>query len=441
MAVFKNDPFPGVNYGQYLSWQKVTTPQGQILYVVPNAPAYVFDPVASNATGRKVFRPNPQKAIEDQAAAEQQQQELIDQQKFNQSPLGQTLPVIAGTGGLLAANQLMKPGATAVGSLGEKGILMSDGTIKGAGAAANAGANTSGLGAAAAQGAQGTGANLAGGTVLSTNVDGSALVQLADGSTITTPAGSFAPAAQGAAEAVNTTAPMFGAGGSWFNSTASLGDLGSLAPLNIAGGALGAYGVYNASQMGNKRQGAMSGALSGAAAGAALSPATLGLSIPIGAAIGGIAGLAAHEKTKDRSARRYGEIADVSNNPAYQSMLTQGMAEDISGVDTWDKGDSKADAPIDLLTRSYGVLKTFGPDWANYTPEQQRSVISALVDKDLINSKQGSYLIDDPSQAQQVADTILKPQGAAAATGAMNRSKTKSPGIGLDGRPVIYGAR
>lgn len=418
MAVFKNDPFPGTNYGQYLSWQKVTTPQGQVLYIVPGNSAYVFDPVASNATGRKVFRPNPQKQIEDQANADKQQQELLDQQKFNQSPLGQVLPIAAGTGGLLAANQLMKPGVTAVGSLGEKGILMSDGTIKGAGAVANAGANTSGLGAAAAQGAQGTGANLAGGTVLSTNVDGSALVQLADGSTITTPAGSFAPAAQGGAEVVNSASPMFGAGGSWFNSTASIMNPGTLAPLNIAGGALGAYGAFKASQMGNKKQGITSGALSGAAAGAALSPATLGLSIPIGAVLGGLAGAAAHEKTKDRSARRYGEIAEASNNPAYQTMLKQGMDEDISGIDTWDKGDSKADAPIDLLTRSYGVLKTFGPDWANYTPEQQRSVISALVDKDLINSKQGSYLIDDPTQARQVADTILRPQGAAAATGA-----------------------
>lgn len=421
MAVFKNDPFPGTNYGQYLSWEKVTTPQGQVLYVVPGNAAYVYDPVASNATGRKVFRPNPQKQIEDQQKAEQQQQELLDQQKFNQSPVGQILPVAAGTGGLILANQLMKPSDTGLQAVAN--ALGKTGINPGAQAVTNAGVNSaSNLGAAAAQGAQGVPGAIVGpdpGTMVTVGAPEGATMQSMG----------FVP-----------ESPMFGAGGSWYNTNGMLGPQGSFAPLNAAGAALGAYGVYNASQMGNKRQGAVSGALSGAAAGTAIAP---GIGTAIGAGLGLIGGLAAHEKTKDRSKRRYGEIADVSNNPAYQAMLTQGMQEDISGADTWDKGDNKADAPIDLLTRSYGVLKTFGPDWANLAPEQQRSVVSALVDKDLINSKQGSYLIDDPAKAHQIADTILKPQGAAAASGAMQkypRSKTRSPGIGLDGKPFIYGA-
>lgn len=299
----------------------------------------------------------------------------------------------------------------------------------GANSVTNAGANTGGLGAAAAQGAS----SIPGGAASGIPVMGP------DPGTVVTVGSPDGMTMQGAGFAPES--PMFGSGGSIYNTEGMLGPQGSFAPLNVAGAALGAYGVYNASQMDNKRKGAVSGALSGAAAGTAIAP---GIGTVIGAGLGGLAGLAAHEKTKDRSKRRYGEIAQASNDPAYQAMLTQGMAEDISGVDTWDKGDSKADAPIDLLTRSYGVLKTFGPEWANYTPEQQRSVVSALVDKDLINSKQGSYLIDDPAKAHQVADTILKPQGAAAATGAMQkypRSMTRSPGIGLDGRPIVYGAR
>ena len=400
MSVFKNDPFPGTNYGQYLSWQKVTTPQGQTLYVVPGFPAYVFDPVASNATGRKVFRPNPQKQIEDQATADKQQQELLDQQKFNQSPVGQALPIALGTGGIIAANQFMPAKDTGVAALAK---ALGQG---GANSVTNAGAtSTANLGAAAAQGGQMLPSPVMG-------ADPSAMMSIDPGTVVTVgnPGGETMQSMGFAPES-----PMFGSGGSIYNSNGMIGPQGSFAPLNVAGAAVGAYGVYKAGQAGNKRAGITSGAMSGAGAGMSIGgPIGAG----IGAVVGGLYGATAHEKTKDRSIRRYGEIAEASNNPAYQTMLKQGMDEDISGIDTWDKGDSKADAPIDLLTRSYGVLKTFGPDWANYTPEQQRSVISALVDKDLINSKQGSYLIDDPAQARQVADTILRPQGAAAATGA-----------------------
>lgn len=115
MAVVKNDPFPGTDYSKYQSWEKVTTPGGQVWYVVPGNPGYVFDPVASNASGRKVFRANPSAQISEQQAQKDAQQRQIDQQEQARSPAGQLLPVagtVAGTvGSAYAINQLVKPNA------------------------------------------------------------------------------------------------------------------------------------------------------------------------------------------------------------------------------------------------------------------------------------------------------------------------------------------
>lgn len=138
MAVFKNDPFPGTDYSQYLKWKKVTTPSGQVLYIVPGNEAYVYDPVASNASGRKVFRANPSLAISKQQEEEDAIKQQRKQQEQASSPLGQATPVIAGTGGVLAANEIMKHGfgntAPVLQSYDPKtGIsAFSDGTVKNA---------------------------------------------------------------------------------------------------------------------------------------------------------------------------------------------------------------------------------------------------------------------------------------------------------------------
>lgn len=397
MARFKNDPFPGTDYNSYKSWQTVTTPDGGVYYVVPGHPEYVYDEVASNASGRKVFRRNPQQQIDAQNKAQADQDAALKQQKFAQSPVGQILPVAASTGGLIAASHFMQPAADPVAK-----ALAEQLAGKTAAQAAASGAQTV------------TPALTNAGTAAEPLYSGSAAVP-----------GSAAAGAPGVA----AEAPSFGAGGTLFNSSAGFGDMAAYGPLNYAGGAIGAYGAFKASQMSNKRQGMTSGAMSGAMAGASLAPATLGLSIPIGAAIGMLAGAAAHEHTKARSTRRYGEIAGASSDANYQSMLSQGMQEDVSGQDTWDLGDDTSKAPIDLMTRSYGVLKTFGPQWASVDPAKRQEIVRQMVDKGLINSKQGSYLVDDPEAAQAIFNAVINgtPQGQAANVGTPNTTSTNMP--------------
>lgn len=126
MARFDKDPFPGTDYSAYQSWEKVTTPDGETYYVVPGHSGYVLDITASNATGRKVFRKNPSNALKQQEQEKANQDKLIAQQQFNQSPAGQLIPVAASTGGLIAASQFM-PGASAgsdvVKALADAGAL------------------------------------------------------------------------------------------------------------------------------------------------------------------------------------------------------------------------------------------------------------------------------------------------------------------------------
>jgi len=210
--------------------------------------------------------------------------------------------------------------------------------------------------------------------------------------------------ANAAGGGVVESAPYFGSGGTLYNTNGMFGAQGSIAPLNVAGAALGTYGVYNASKMQNKRQGAMSGALSGATAGMSLGgPVGAG----IGAVVGGLSGLAAHETTKHRTQRRFSDLGQSTGDAAFQQLVAQGAKESLDGKDTWDIGDDKSKAPIDLMTRSYGVLKTFGPEWSKYTPEQRAKITKALVDNDLLNSKQGDYLIDNPEKAKQIAQQAI----------------------------------
>jgi hypothetical protein len=141
MALYDKDPFPGIDYSRYQDWEKITTPDGQTYFVVPGNAGYVFDPVASNATGRKVFRRNPKGEIEQAQKAEAERQAALEQQMFNQSPAGQLIPVVGqagGTiGGLYAAKELFGPAASAnvVTEAATQGALSSaPGAVTGTGA-------------------------------------------------------------------------------------------------------------------------------------------------------------------------------------------------------------------------------------------------------------------------------------------------------------------
>jgi len=369
MAVFKNDPFPGTNYAQYLDWEKVTLPSGEVYYVVPGHSGYVYDPVASNATGRKVFRPNPQKQIESDAEKKKQQDELIAQQKFNQSPAGQLIPVGATVAGLWAANHFLNGGASAANALAQVG--------------ANAGASTA-LGNAAAQGATAVNAGIATPEVVSANVVPGA-----------------APAA----------------------SSFSLGGIGSAGNLILpAVGAVGAFDVLS------HDYGAGRGGLEGAASGAAIGSYFGPQGALIGAGIGGLVGVGKslfhHETTKEHEKKQWGGLAS-SGGPATKAFAQQYLQY-------LDSPQAKADAeraktrdpkidpwkPEDVWG-GLGMFKTFGEDWlTKYSEQQRRQISQELLNQGLISSEKGDLVITDQNKARQIKDQVIGGTPAAPAPAA-----------------------
>jgi len=112
VAIVKNNPYPEIGdyFGQYRNWKPITLPSGEVVYEIPGHPERVFVPSLSNASGRPVLRPNPSAEIAKQQEAEDAQKKAQKQQERANSPLGQATPVIAGTGGVLVANEIMKGG-------------------------------------------------------------------------------------------------------------------------------------------------------------------------------------------------------------------------------------------------------------------------------------------------------------------------------------------
>ena len=134
----------------------------------------------------------------------------------------------------------------------------------------------------------------------------------------------------------------------------------------------------------------------------------------IGAVAGGLLGAASHEGTKDRTVRRYGELMGLSGDPKFQAALEKGKQWSLSGEDTWDLGDDKAAAPIEGMTNSFGVIKALGPDFITKLDQAKRNkVVEALVNEDLVNSKQGEYLVDNQARAKELINQVLGENWAA----------------------------
>lgn len=423
MAIVKNDPFPGTDYNAYQSWQKVTLPSGQVVYVVPNNPGYVFDPIASNATGRKVFHTNPQQAID----AQKKQQDLQDQQN---SPIGQITPVLAGTAGAVGGAYLINNLATPAHAIGVVGAglpnagaaIMSDGTIMSGGQVL--GSATAGNAAAAATGAAG--------------------VPAAAGAVPATP------------EILSATATPAATSGF------SLGGIGAAGNYLLpAAGALGAFDVLS-HEYGPARSG-----LEGAASGAAIGSFFPGPGTIIGAGVGGLLGLGKglmkHETTRERQNKVTDRLMQAAGSDAAAQTYVQGMREQFKSAppdpshpfhgqySSWDEY-KKAGLDAADLTGVEGNIDTYSPqEWARLTFDQRKAITQANIDSGLYYSKDGGVKISDKQKALENKDNVLKgfQAGAqavtqtpvvpvnnaqAAAQGARNWSL--SPGIGLDGKPM-----
>ena len=359
MAQFQNDPFPGTDYTKYLEWAKVTTPDGNTFYEVPGHPGYVLDPVATNATGRKVFRANPKSKVEEYNA----QQEAQKQAQFMQGPLGQLLPVAASVGGLYAANQLIPAASNPLQEALAAKVLSSGATTAAATPAA-----------AAAQGA--TGAAISG----------------------------AAPAVTGEAGVAGAVAPS-----SYGLLTGNVAGTG-LGVLPLAGIAAGTY--LGGKSLLNMIQGKADNSLQGKA-GRVIS----------GMATGGLSEVARHflmkpstrDIAKEHTSQLQEQAPEDTNWQNYVGTMRQQYNEaptdpskpfagKYSSWDEYKKGGLEAGD----LTGVYGNLKTFGPEWANLTQEQRQAVTQGLINNNLYDSKKGEVIVTDEKKAQDVKNNILK---------------------------------
>ncbi len=446
-------------------------PNGETVYVLPGHPGYVLDVNATNASGRPVIRPNPSKAISEQEqhdqevqAAKDQQDKAVKQNMFNGSPLGQLLPVGAGTAGIIAASRLGAPAApTVAGVLPTGQVVLADGTIKGAGALAGGGGVAPTLSGAASQGAF-----------------------FGPGGSATGVGAEFAPTVTGEAPAAVLPATE----GAGLASGYGIG-LGPLAAV-AAGTYLGGKSAYD--EIRGKTDNSIPGLIG---------RGTLGI------ATGGLSEIARpflqHKSVADRRADNWTGLADQGIPGAQQAYDVSQNLGDLSGKIT--SGAHKGDAwsfqgALDQMKEDpssivqfqdvYGNYKTFGNEWDKYDSPTKVKITQALIDNNLYDSKDGDVIVTDEAKAKQIRDNILKspgpsgmnvavpggppaiapqpgPLSMAAAAGSDNRvmqpplnpsaaaandnrviiapaiqparTTTRSPGIGLNGKPMVYWGR
>jgi hypothetical protein len=370
MAIFDNDPFGGtVDYSGYNSWQKVVTPEGQVFYEVPGFSGYVFDPVASNATGRKVFRPNPRLTIEEREKAKRDQEKLIKQQEFNQSPLGQLLPVGATVAGTVGAAHLMPVATSPLEQALASQIAQQTASQ------------------AAAQGAIGAPVAQATNAVATPQVLGANVVQ------------------QGTVPAQTGILANLG------SMTGSLGGIGALGGI-AAGTYLGGKAALDMFQ-GKK-------------------PDTAGR-VVLGMATGGLSelanatGLFNHKSTRERQADVTNELQGRFKDDANYQNYVSGMREQFNSAPpdpskpflngtygSWDEYKQGGLVASDL-TGVGGNIDVFKQGWTNADQATREKVTQALIDADLYYSEDGGVKIKDKKKAEEIFNSIVKPKSPAEA--------------------------
>jgi len=197
--------------------------------------------------------------------------------------------------------------------------------------------------------------------------------------------------------------------------------------LGIPGAILGAKGIFDATQMKDKKKAALAGGLSGGGMGLGLSAAAplLGLG-PIGwggialmaAGGAGLGGLLAHKSTRDVAKEHTAKLAGQGGGDSVWQDYLGGMRQQYNSAPTdpskpfagkyksWDEY-KKAGLEAGDLTGVYGNLNTFGPDWAHLNFDQQKAVTQALINGDLYQSKKGEVVVTDKARAKVLADQAL----------------------------------
>lgn len=99
--------FAGIDFNQYNSWQRVTTPSGGVYYAVPGT-SYVYDPFLSAARGQPVLWANPTQRDEEIQRQRDIQDQQVRQAERAGSPEGQLLPIAGTVGGTVGSAYLIR---------------------------------------------------------------------------------------------------------------------------------------------------------------------------------------------------------------------------------------------------------------------------------------------------------------------------------------------
>ena len=341
-----------INYNDYGAWNIVTTQDGQKYYVIPGNEGYVYDPFLSQIHHRPVLHKNPTAAMAAKSEADAAAAKAAALQADQSSLGGQIKTPLIGAGATVLGNQLSQKGAFDGITSAAKGLF--------------------------------------GGSSASTPVVTPAVTAAGEPVAAAAQSGFVGPMP----EMVGPVAP--GAEGAATGEAAST--LGSVAPyLGVAGAGLGAYGIYNATKMHDKKQGALTGGLSGLGMGMGLSAAAplVGLG-PIGWA--GLAGLAAagaiaggglaHKTTGMKQAERW-QAAGVDAPEASKNFdYFQGTQGEGSRDERFLTADNilKGGTPDNINDNPY---------WNQWNAEQQKAYVQKMLDARKVNEKKGGIYYDD----------------------------------------------
>lgn len=112
-----------------------------------------------------------------------------------------------------------------------------------------------------------------------------------------------------------------------------------------------------------------------------------------------------HSSTKAETIKRFSSLSDMSDDPEWQKMLNASYALSTSNIDpdiTFSAKKKEGTLTPDDVRYSYGVLKTYGPEWAKKSREEQDAILGDLIKNDAFHSKKGDIdLNEDVVQAIQ----------------------------------------
>ena len=184
--------------------------------------------------------------------------------------------------------------------------------------------------------------------------------------------------------------------------------LGITPYLGLAGAGLGAYGLYNATQMEGRRKAGTAGALSGASLGAglgaaapllfgasaALGPVGLGLMALGGAGLGGaLGGVFGRQSTKEQQAERW-------NNIGMEAPDMVDYFQGTGGEKSRDEALLTPDA-IRVNPDNYNNV----PEWDSWSKDMQDKFLSQLLSEKKVSERKGGIYYDD-ARAKEIAAEI-----------------------------------